>query len=189
MCGIAGLLHADQRVDLGRLHHMARLLRHRGPDDEGMVLIDPASGASLALGGADTPAAVYASPHRYAPGARAAMPPEPRGPSGGDSRGETGGSYRVGLAHRRLSIVDLSPSGHQPMCDGAGRCWITYNGEVYNHHELREELCSRRDLDRSHRDRGSARCDPGLGGCEIHADGRASASSFPLALEKPWRKL
>src|SRR5262245_9913463 len=128
MCGIAGLLHADERVDLGRLHHMSRLLRHRGPDDEGMVLIDPASGSSLALGGADTPAAVYASPHRYAPGARAGGP--------------MSGSYRVGLAHRRLSIVDLSPSGHQPMCDEAGRCWITYNGEVYNRHELREELGS-----------------------------------------------
>ena len=115
MCGIAGLFHADGRVDLGRLHHMSRLLRHRGPDDEGMVLVDPGSGASLALGGADTPAAVYASPHRYAPGARAGA---------GPVTSEPGGTYRVGLAHRRLSIVDLSPSGHQPMCDEAGRCWI-----------------------------------------------------------------
>src|SRR5262245_45012080 len=85
MCGIAGLLRADERVDLGRLHHMARLLRHRGPDDEGMVLIDPASGAALALGGADTPAAVYASPHRYAPGA---------GARGGPQTSEPGGAFR-----------------------------------------------------------------------------------------------
>ena len=46
---------------------------------------------------------------------------------------------KVGLAHRRLSILDLSPSGHQPMCYG-GRYWITYNGEVYNYLELRQEL-------------------------------------------------
>ena len=46
----------------------------------------------------------------------------------------------VGLAHRRLSIIDLE-SGHQPMADEAGR-WITYNGEVYNYPELRAELGS-----------------------------------------------
>ena len=45
----------------------------------------------------------------------------------------------VGLAHRRLSIIDPSPAGHQPMSDQAGR-WITYNGEVYNYPELRTEI-------------------------------------------------
>jgi asparagine synthase (glutamine-hydrolysing) len=45
----------------------------------------------------------------------------------------------VGLAHRRLSIIDLSPGGAQPMTDSAGNT-ITYNGEIYNYVELREEL-------------------------------------------------
>ena len=45
----------------------------------------------------------------------------------------------VGLAHRRLSIIDPTPAGHQPMSDEAGR-WITYNGEVYNYPELRTEI-------------------------------------------------
>lgn len=48
-------------------------------------------------------------------------------------------SGRVGFAHRRLSIIDLSDAGAQPMTDGAGN-WITYNGEIYNYVELREEL-------------------------------------------------
>jgi asparagine synthase (glutamine-hydrolysing) len=47
----------------------------------------------------------------------------------------------VGLAHRRLSIIDLE-RGHQPMSDGAGR-WVTYNGEIYNYPELMAEIGSR----------------------------------------------
>jgi asparagine synthase (glutamine-hydrolysing) len=46
----------------------------------------------------------------------------------------------VGLVHRRLSIVDTSPAGHAPMADASGRWWLTYNGEVFNHLELRREL-------------------------------------------------
>ena len=48
----------------------------------------------------------------------------------------------IGLAHRRLSIVDLSPHGHQPMRSGDGRFTLTYNGEIYNHAEIRAELDS-----------------------------------------------
>ena len=50
---------------------------------------------------------------------------------------------KMGLGHRRLSIIDLSPSGHQPMSNEDDTVWITYNGEIYNFEELRKHLETR----------------------------------------------
>ncbi|MBV8686783.1 MAG: asparagine synthase (glutamine-hydrolyzing) [Alphaproteobacteria bacterium] len=52
----------------------------------------------------------------------------------------TDGDAGIGLGHRRLSIVDLSPLGHQPMLSADGRWMLSYNGEIYNHLALRAEL-------------------------------------------------
>jgi asparagine synthase (glutamine-hydrolysing) len=46
----------------------------------------------------------------------------------------------LGLGHKRLSIIDLSPMGRQPMCNEDGRLWLVFNGEIYNYIELREML-------------------------------------------------
>ena len=48
----------------------------------------------------------------------------------------------VGLAHRRLAVIDLSPAAHQPLSNEDGSLWIVYNGEVYNYRQLRTRLMS-----------------------------------------------
>lgn len=72
-----------------------------------------------------------------------------RGPDGHGSILLKHQSQRIGLAHRRLAIIDLSPAGHQPMKletqkgvpeDKNSSIWITFNGEIYNFGELRSEL-------------------------------------------------
>lgn len=61
-----------------------------------------------------------------------------RGPNEGDTWQDP---FRgVALAHRRLSILDLSPAGHQPMVSACGRYVLVFNGEIYNHLDLRQEL-------------------------------------------------
>lgn len=61
-----------------------------------------------------------------------------RGPD--DSGIFVDGKNNIGLGHRRLSIIDLSPAGHQPMSDDDQTVWVTFNGEIYNFKEIRIEL-------------------------------------------------
>lgn len=73
-----------------------------------------------------------------------------RGPDGAGSWVSTNG--RIGLAHRRLAIIDLSPGGAQPMSTRDGRLHITFNGEIYNHRKLRTELEARHHCFQSNSD-------------------------------------
>lgn len=77
-----------------------------------------------------------------------------RGPDGAGAEiwGGSPESCSAGLAHRRLSIIDLSSAGHQPMANEDGSIWISYNGEFYNFQKYRRELEAKGHVFRSHCD-------------------------------------
>lgn len=126
MCGIAGIVNFNKLEDIpGMLASMSDKLRHRGPDGEGFFIADTNSNCFPAYGNG-TPTSIKESARAYAPHK--------------SIEEFRSANVKLGLAHRRLSIVDISDAGHQPMCDQEGRYWIIHNGEVYNYVELREEL-------------------------------------------------
>jgi asparagine synthase (glutamine-hydrolysing) len=133
MCGIAAVFGAEA-AEASILSRMTDLIRHRGPDDEGFLAVN-ADKSFFCYAGHDTPASCMSIQQRkkfpYLPPARLTKRAfEPiKNPT----------TVIAALGHRRLSIVDTSPAGHQPMTFD-NRLAIVYNGEVYNHIELRTEL-------------------------------------------------
>ena len=103
MCGIYGYLSPTGTIDPTILRRMGHPLKHRGPDDEGEVILDSSE-------------------------------------------------VSVGLGHKRLSIIDLSPAGKQPMVNEDEIIWIIFNGEIYNFREIRKELEGKGHKFRSHSD-------------------------------------
>ena len=101
MCGIAGQVKYNGKIDSANIDAMSDAIQHRGPDGHGIYLNADAS---------------------------------------------------VGLGHRRLSFLDLSEAGKQPMTNEDGTLWVTYNGEVYNYIELRVELEGHGHVFHSHTD-------------------------------------
>ena len=123
MCGIAGIIL--KQVTAGYLSEkialMSNSLRHRGPDGEGFILATsqkatPYSNAQQTFSRMEL---------NYVPKATLT---------------EADSTMMLAFAHRRLSIIDLSDSGHQPMSNKDASHWIVFNGEIYNYIELREDL-------------------------------------------------
>lgn len=126
MCAICGFVSPDP-VAASTIVSMTARARHRGPDDEGYLLVTEPGARPQLFGGAETPSDAYQSSAPFAPTA--------------DINTASGGAV-LAFGHRRLSIVDLSVLGHQPMSTRDQRYWLVYNGEIYNYLELAEELAS-----------------------------------------------
>jgi asparagine synthase (glutamine-hydrolysing) len=126
MCGIAGIinLNLNERKISPLLNDMTSALNHRGPDDEGYLLI---SRNNIDFFGGEKTQDVKnrESVPLYFPNENIKL--------------ANNQSYFMGLGFRRLSIIDLSPNGHQPMCY-LNKYWIIFNGEIYNYIELKKEL-------------------------------------------------
>jgi len=115
MCGLAGFLNLRQAPgDPATLRAMTDIARHRGPDDQGFRLFSLTSPSSREISfhvGQGT----EQSPHNTE-------------------------RFSGGLGFNRLSILDLSPRGHQPMTNADGSIFIVFNGEIYNAFDYRREL-------------------------------------------------
>lgn len=112
MCGIAGIISLNNApIDKEALIHMSDSINYRGPDGEGFLFTNEPDFMSN-LGSQRPRASVINLSHKQ----------------------------NIGLAHRRLSIVDLSSSASQPMSDTTDRYHIVFNGEIYNHADLRKDL-------------------------------------------------
>src|SRR5262245_20003440 len=125
MCGITGLFSL-QGLSLYRSALQAANDRaaHRGPDGHGFALFNT-----------------------RAPGERCVALDTGLLPEASAMR-----SMTLGLGHRRLAIIDLSPSGLQPMTNEDDTLWVVFNGEIYNFLELRAELIKAGHTFRSHSD-------------------------------------
>ncbi len=124
MCGIAGII-LKQKTDFNlnkKIAAMTNAISHRGPDGEGFIL---ASEQTITPHFNTLRQNYKRKDLHYIPIT--------------DLENANPNSF-LAFGHRRLAIIDLSESGHQPMCDKETKNWITFNGEIYNYIEIKEEL-------------------------------------------------
>lgn len=132
MCGIVGALSLNRpSIDVNYIKPMADKIAHRGPDDVGYLCFHTGARHNKRV-------SFYQNltDERYK-NIDDMLPPIE---SHSAQRELHSHDYDLYMGHRRLSILDISYAGHQPMSDLSKNIWIAYNGEIYNFKELRVEL-------------------------------------------------
>ena len=134
MCGIAGILSlSGESLNTHRLKSMCDSIQHRGPDGAGYLLGQIGKSYS------------QLEPHHQA-FTDTQFAHEVNLPSIDDGQARhylNQESWDLFFGHRRLSILDLSASGFQPMSDASKNIWVSYNGEIYNFKEIKAKLIKR----------------------------------------------
>lgn len=116
MCGIAGIIDINGKIEPKTIGKMTNIVKHRGPDDEGYFLVSD-QGETFHCG-QDSVSEIKKT-HT-------------------DTQQSDFHNIHVALGHRRLSIIDLTADGHQPM--KFDQLVLIYNGEIYNYLEIQKEL-------------------------------------------------
>ena len=119
MCGILSIVNIKTNGTSHDLLRASSIIRHRGPDDEGFLTWTPGGKPKIWAGGDTAKSTFDHYKYEY-------LAPETE--------------FRVALGHRRLSILDLSPAGHQPMVHAETGVSMVFNGEIYNFAEIKLEL-------------------------------------------------
>lgn len=128
MCGISVVITKSNNVTnlTERLVRMTNVIKHRGPDDEGYLIVSNENDF-FCLGGNDTKAYTSDSEIHYLPKANI-------------NEKNHCENIKLAFGFRRLSILDLSSTGHQPLCYLNRRYWVIFNGEIYNYLEIKKDL-------------------------------------------------
>ena len=124
MCGFSIIINLDGQNKRSNIHSiidMNNLLKHRGPDDEGYLIIDNEFSYELFKGNDSKEKKTTQYFHNQ------------------HIKSKRDSNFKIAMGHRRLSILDLSECGHQPMIF-MNRYAIAYNGEIYNYLEIKKEL-------------------------------------------------
>ena len=132
MCGITGVVSLNSsEINVNRVKEMCDVIAHRGPDDAGYLL-----GQDARLNSSSTSYAEAFNDIQFN-----TILPEltPIDSSVGKERLNQK-SWNLFFGHRRLSIIDVTPSGHQPMVSLNKHVWIAFNGEIYNYRDIKAQL-------------------------------------------------
>ena len=126
MCGIAGIVNINKIEAPFHLYieQMTDAIKHRGPDDAGFF-IHSHTNEFIIAGNDDTASKTWDSNYLYTPKQHIK---------------NAHLNCKIAFGHRRLSVIDVSAAGHQPMCNTNQDIWLVLNGEIYNYIELRSEL-------------------------------------------------
>ncbi|MDE5592205.1 MAG: asparagine synthetase B, partial [Helicobacter sp.] len=132
MCGIVGVVaFQEQSIATNNLVKMVDLLQHRGNDDAGYLFFHTGLHHDIKV-------SFYQAfcDEKF----KSISPFIPSIQEKASVQEINAHDWDIFLGHRRLSIIDISSAGHQPMSDLSKNLWVSYNGEIYNFQEIRAEL-------------------------------------------------